>query len=98
MAMAPFTFGAISARYAVNVASVGFAGGTSTTTWPDTVPAVDGVHGATSNLRLDFMGAVMYPVARPGNQPGCPHSHGSRWAFFIPQLVMVSTAHFAAPS
>jgi hypothetical protein len=94
--MPPFTFGANVVRYAVNSASVGFSGGTMLTTSPVTLPLVDGDHGAASNLRFIFTGAVTKPLALPGSHPMPRHVNGSRCAFVIPQLVIVLIAQLAA--
>src|SRR5262249_10631936 len=98
MTIPPFTFEATPARYDVSSCSVGFCGIDNPNTVPATTPFVDGVHGATSNLRLAFTGEVMKPLARSGSHPGWFQFQGSRWAFFIPQLVIVLTAHLPAPS
>ena len=96
MTIPPFTFDASGLRNAVSSSSVGDSGATMLTTSPLTVPFVDGDHGTASNLRFAFTGDVMKPVALPGSHPTPRQVNGSRWAFFIPQLVIVFTAQLAA--
>src|SRR5690242_12649961 len=94
--MPPLPLGARFARNAVSSASVGLSGARMCTTSPLTVPFVDGDHGIASHFRFAFTCDVRNPPARPGSRPTPGHVNGSRCAFFMPQLVIVFTAQFAA--